>query len=97
MLLGVAGAITANFIGTQMGFYRTGEPAGFFASVIGAVGLAAGVIALIMGWRSALDVTKRVVRESFPILCIAIVLDGQVVAEGLLRAVSAGLSLQGRG
>lgn len=37
MLLGVAGSVLANFIGTQMGMYRTGEPAGFIASVIGAI------------------------------------------------------------
>jgi uncharacterized membrane protein YeaQ/YmgE (transglycosylase-associated protein family) len=37
MLLGVAGAIIANLIGTAAGFYNTGEPAGFVASVVGAV------------------------------------------------------------
>lgn len=41
MLLGVAGSITANFVGTQMGAYNEGEPAGFIASVIGAVVLLA--------------------------------------------------------
>jgi mgtE-like transporter len=43
--------------------------------VIGALGLIAGVVALIMGWRSARILTRRIVRESFPILCVAIVLD----------------------
>ncbi len=37
MLLGVAGAFLANFIGSQMGYYQPNEPAGFVASVIGAV------------------------------------------------------------
>jgi uncharacterized membrane protein YeaQ/YmgE (transglycosylase-associated protein family) len=37
MLLGVAGALLANFIGTQTGIYESGEAAGFVASVIGAV------------------------------------------------------------
>lgn len=36
-LLGVAGSLIANFIGARMGFYGEGEPAGFIASVIGAV------------------------------------------------------------
>ena len=43
--------------------------------VLGGVSLAAGALALYMGWSSAKEVTKRVVRESFPVLCIAIVLD----------------------
>ena len=43
--------------------------------VLGVLGLAAGVVSLVMGWRSARDVTRRVVRESFPVLCVAIVLD----------------------
>lgn len=37
MLLGVVGAFLANFIGTSMGYYGAYEPAGFVASVIGAV------------------------------------------------------------
>ena len=37
MLLGVAGAFVANFIGTQLGWYSQGDAAGFIASVIGAV------------------------------------------------------------
>ena len=37
MLLGVAGAFLANFIGSSMGYYDANEPAGFVASVIGAV------------------------------------------------------------
>ena len=41
----------------------------------GVVALAAGTLALMRGWTSALPVARRIVRESFPILCVAIVLD----------------------
>lgn len=37
MIVGVAGSILANFVGTQMGMDESGEPAGFIASVLGAV------------------------------------------------------------
>lgn len=37
MLLGVAGSMLAHFIGAQAGWYGEGEPAGFVASVLGAV------------------------------------------------------------
>ncbi len=37
MLLGVAGAFLAHFIGDGLGWYEQGEPAGFVASVVGAV------------------------------------------------------------
>ncbi len=37
MLLGVAGAFVANFIGKNLGWYRDVEFAGFLASVFGAV------------------------------------------------------------
>jgi uncharacterized membrane protein YeaQ/YmgE (transglycosylase-associated protein family) len=37
MLIGVAGAFVAHFIGLQTGMYVENEPAGFIASVIGAV------------------------------------------------------------
>jgi uncharacterized membrane protein YeaQ/YmgE (transglycosylase-associated protein family) len=37
MILGVAGAFLAHFIGDSLGWYQEGEPAGFVASVIGAV------------------------------------------------------------
>jgi uncharacterized membrane protein YeaQ/YmgE (transglycosylase-associated protein family) len=41
MLLGVGGALLANFIGTQAGWYAQGEPAGFISSIVGAVVLLA--------------------------------------------------------
>ena len=36
-LLGIAGAYVAYFIGRGAGWYTEGEPAGFIASVIGAI------------------------------------------------------------
>lgn len=36
-LLGIAGSVIANVIGSSMGYYREGQPAGFIASVIGAM------------------------------------------------------------
>ena len=36
-LLGIAGAIVAKYLGRAMGWYRAGEPAGFIASVVGAI------------------------------------------------------------
>jgi len=37
ILLGIAGSIVAGFLGRAVGWYREGEPAGFIASVLGAV------------------------------------------------------------
>lgn len=37
MLLGVAGALVAGFLGQALGWYQEGEPAGFIASVVGAI------------------------------------------------------------
>lgn len=36
-VLGIAGALLAGFIGQALGWYTTGEPAGWIASVLGAV------------------------------------------------------------
>lgn len=36
-LIGIVGSVIATFIGQAMGFYRTGESAGFIAAVIGAM------------------------------------------------------------
>lgn len=38
-LLGIVGAMLAGFIGQALGLYNSGEPAGFIASVIGAIAL----------------------------------------------------------
>src|SRR4051794_23104177 len=37
MALGVVGAMVAGFLGRAVGWYHEGEPAGFIASVIGAI------------------------------------------------------------
>jgi uncharacterized membrane protein YeaQ/YmgE (transglycosylase-associated protein family) len=37
ILLGIAGSFVAHFIGRGLGWYTEGEPAGFIASVVGAV------------------------------------------------------------
>jgi uncharacterized membrane protein YeaQ/YmgE (transglycosylase-associated protein family) len=37
ILLGIAGALVAGFLGRALGWYRPGESAGFIASVIGAI------------------------------------------------------------
>jgi uncharacterized membrane protein YeaQ/YmgE (transglycosylase-associated protein family) len=49
-LIGVAGALLAGFLGRAAGWYTEGEPAGFIASVIGAVILLA-IYRLIIGRR----------------------------------------------
>jgi uncharacterized membrane protein YeaQ/YmgE (transglycosylase-associated protein family) len=36
-LLGIAGALVAKFLGQGLGWYEEGEPAGFIASVFGAI------------------------------------------------------------
>ena len=42
MLIGVAGAFIAGFLGRSLGWYETGEGAGFLASTLGAIILLAG-------------------------------------------------------
>ena len=49
-LLGILGAVVANYIGQAMGAYQPGEPAGFIADVIGAVFLLA-VYRMVVGRR----------------------------------------------
>lgn len=41
IVLGVAGSFLGGFLGRALGFYREGEAAGFFMSLIGAVVLCA--------------------------------------------------------
>lgn len=36
-LVGIAGSFLAGFVGQSMGLYRAGEPAGWIASVLGAI------------------------------------------------------------
>lgn len=37
LLLGLAGSVVATYLGQAMGLYRQGHPAGFIASVLGAM------------------------------------------------------------
>ena len=37
ILLGIAGSVVAGFLGSARGIYRTGEAAGFIASILGAM------------------------------------------------------------
>jgi len=43
-VLGIAGSMTANYLGQRLGFYHEGQLAGFIGSVVGAV-----VLLLIYG------------------------------------------------
>jgi len=36
-ILGIVGALVAGYLGQALGWYETGEPAGWIASVIGAI------------------------------------------------------------
>jgi uncharacterized membrane protein YeaQ/YmgE (transglycosylase-associated protein family) len=46
-LIGMAGSLIAGMIGHAAGWYAEGEPAGFIASVIGAIVLLAGYRAIL--------------------------------------------------
>ena len=37
MLLGIAGALVASYLGQALGWYQPGQPAGFIGSVVGAM------------------------------------------------------------
>lgn len=53
-LLGIAGAFVAHLIGSSMGWYTEGQPAGFLASVVGAILLLA-IYRMAFGRRRAID------------------------------------------
>jgi uncharacterized membrane protein YeaQ/YmgE (transglycosylase-associated protein family) len=50
MLIGIAGAFIATFLGRALGWYQPGQEAGFIASILGA---------LILLWLYRLYVTRR--------------------------------------
>jgi uncharacterized membrane protein YeaQ/YmgE (transglycosylase-associated protein family) len=56
VLLGIAGALIADFVGRSMNWYADGQPAGFIASVIGAIALLA-IYRMVIG-RKSRDVLK---------------------------------------
>jgi uncharacterized membrane protein YeaQ/YmgE (transglycosylase-associated protein family) len=37
MLIGIAGSFVASYLGQKLGWYEAGQPAGFIASVVGAM------------------------------------------------------------
>ena len=37
IMLGIAGALVAGFLGRSLGWYREGQPAGILASIVGAI------------------------------------------------------------
>ena len=51
-LFGIAGSLAAGFVGMKLGWYQQGEPAGFIASVVGAMVLLA-LYAMIRRSRAA--------------------------------------------
>lgn len=51
ILIGIAGSIVAHFIGSAAGWYGPNEPAGFIASILGAILLLAGY-RMIVGRRA---------------------------------------------
>jgi uncharacterized membrane protein YeaQ/YmgE (transglycosylase-associated protein family) len=38
-VLGIGGALVASYVGQLLGYYKVGEPMGFVAAVVGALGL----------------------------------------------------------
>ena len=52
ILIGIAGSIIAGFLGRAIGGYGEGEPAGFIASILGAIVLLILYRALSRGGRS---------------------------------------------
>ena len=58
MLIGVAGALLAGFLGQAAGWYGDGEPAGFIASLLGAVALLA-IYRVVVGRRVTSPATGR--------------------------------------
>ena len=49
ILLGIAGSVVAGLVGRAVGWYSEGQPAGFIASIIGAIIILA-IYRLIIGW-----------------------------------------------
>ena len=47
ILIGIAGSIIAGFLGRSIGWYAAGQPAGIFASILGAIILLVAYRALI--------------------------------------------------
>jgi uncharacterized membrane protein YeaQ/YmgE (transglycosylase-associated protein family) len=61
MLIGVAGALLAGFLGRSLGWYETGESAGFIASLLGAL-ILLGLYRLVIGRRGPHGPTRTIAR-----------------------------------
>jgi mgtE-like transporter len=48
---------------------------GLVSTILGMLALAVGIAALVLGWTFKEQIARLIVRESFPVLCVAIVLD----------------------
>ena len=74
------GAVLVTVVGdlvTLPALYLASFTAGIrlFTPIVGAAFLLLGAVALARGWTVGIAVARRVVRESFPVLCVAMVLD----------------------
>jgi len=49
ILIGIAGSVIAGFLGRSIGWYAAGQPAGIFASIVGAIILLFAYRALTSG------------------------------------------------
>lgn len=58
ILLGVAGALLAGFLGQAVGWYRPGQGAGFIAAIVGAIILLA-LYRMVVGRRVTGDRTRH--------------------------------------
>ena len=58
MLLGIGGSLVAGLLGRAVGWYQPGEPAGFIASVVGAIVILA-IYRLIIGRTSGGGTIRR--------------------------------------
>ena len=56
--LGIAGALVAHFVGRAMNWYADGQPAGFIASVVGAIALLA-IYRMVIGRKPLADGRQR--------------------------------------
>lgn len=56
-LIGIAGAFLAHFVGRAMNWYSEGQPAGFIASVVGAIALLA-IYRMVTGRKQVRDVRR---------------------------------------
>ena len=56
-ILGIVGSVVAGFLGRQLGWYHDGEPAGWIASVVGAI-----IVLFVVGLIAKKRLTQRPAR-----------------------------------